>query len=296
MDSLATVISGHEWLNALEAWRYYTSCVVKKEEAGNEVIAADVVTDKPDSVPHSQDVISTHKQEPVQNNIEKDPLLEQVQDNHPLPGSAKSLKLDSTVDCEGLNSTPDPATLESEPMQDPATLECMPLESDPMILESDPIPLESDPIPLESDPMPLESADSMPSHTKLTPVPLSLEQDAIPKKSPDPMPLNLDECFSTIADEFKGNSFRVTATRTGPKPKYSSEDAARHFATGIIEAFHWPVKLKNSDIDVLLALDDSNILIGVALTRKSKHRRNLTYFGPTSLRATIAYGLLRYNT
>lgn len=32
---------------------------------------------------------------------------------------------------------------------------------------------------------------------------------------------------------------------------------------------------------------------GIALTKESKHHRNINFFGPTTLRATICYNLLR---
>lgn len=32
---------------------------------------------------------------------------------------------------------------------------------------------------------------------------------------------------------------------------------------------------------------------GIALTKESKHRRNINFFGPTTLRATICYNMLR---
>lgn len=255
MDSLATVISGKDWLNALRAWRFYTSCVIKKDEerdeasghvedrhgdngmscTSNDKETVDDSSNMTEQDPSPQ-VISAS--EPVPNNIE--PTPEPVHDHtasHPLPGSVKSLKLDSSI-----------SKISSDTSSDP-----MPLELDPIkTLEPDSVAMKSDLI-------------SQPS-----------------------------KLFPTIADEFKGNTFRVTATRTGPKPAYTSSDAARRFATGVIDSFNWPVKLKNSDIEILLTLDDDDVMVGLALTRTSKHRRNLTFFGPTSLRATIAYGLLRY--
>jgi 23S rRNA G2445 N2-methylase RlmL len=32
---------------------------------------------------------------------------------------------------------------------------------------------------------------------------------------------------------------------------------------------------------------------GIALTKESKHHRNINFFGPTTLRATICYNMLR---
>ena len=44
---------------------------------------------------------------------------------------------------------------------------------------------------------------------------------------------------------------------------------------------------------VLLNIANNEMVIGVALTEESLHRRNITHFGPTTLRSTLAYGMLR---
>lgn len=41
-------------------------------------------------------------------------------------------------------------------------------------------------------------------------------------------------------------------------------------------------------------IHDSEVIVGIALTEESLHRRNITHFGPTTLRSTLAYGMLRY--
>lgn len=48
-----------------------------------------------------------------------------------------------------------------------------------------------------------------------------------------------------------------------------------------------------SYLQVLLNIHNNEVVIGIALTVESLHRRNITHFGPTTLRSTLAYGMLR---
>jgi len=89
-------------------------------------------------------------------------------------------------------------------------------------------------------------------------------------------------------------TFRVTCTRGGRKHTFSSMDAARHFGAGLVKYFGWKVQLKNPDLEVLLGISDDAATVRIALSRESKYKRNITHFGPTTLRSTIAYGMLRY--
>ncbi|XP_006823542.1 tRNA (guanine(6)-N(2))-methyltransferase THUMP3-like [Saccoglossus kowalevskii] len=88
-------------------------------------------------------------------------------------------------------------------------------------------------------------------------------------------------------------AFRVSCHRTGNKHSFQSPQAASRFGGSINDYFHWRVDLSNSDIDVLLNITDNDILVGIALTRESMHRRNIKHFGSTTLRATLAYMMLR---
>ncbi|XP_033098766.1 THUMP domain-containing protein 3-like [Anneissia japonica] len=88
-------------------------------------------------------------------------------------------------------------------------------------------------------------------------------------------------------------SFRVTCTRSGKNHKFGSPDGACHVGGKINDIYHWPVKMKNSDLDILVEISDDSVIFGIALTRESLHRRNITHFGPTTLRPTVAYGMLR---
>ena len=88
-------------------------------------------------------------------------------------------------------------------------------------------------------------------------------------------------------------TFRVTCTRGGRKHSFSSPDAARSFGAGLARYFDWKVQLKGADIEVLLAIMGNEVRVGVALNREAKFKRNISHFGPTTLRATIGYGMLR---
>ena len=87
--------------------------------------------------------------------------------------------------------------------------------------------------------------------------------------------------------------FRVTCTRTGNKHTFSSPEAAAKFGGGINDWFGWPVDLSNPDIEVLLNIVESNVVIGVALTKESRGKRNIAHFGPTTLKSSIAYCMLK---
>lgn len=89
-------------------------------------------------------------------------------------------------------------------------------------------------------------------------------------------------------------TFRVTCTRGGRKHSFSSMDAARSLGAGLVKHFGWTVQLKNPNLEVLLMIVGDAMTIALALNQESKYKRNITHFGPTTLRSTIAYGLLRY--
>lgn len=87
--------------------------------------------------------------------------------------------------------------------------------------------------------------------------------------------------------------FRVTCTRTGNKHGFSSPEAAAKFGGGINDWFGWRVNLSNPDIEVLLNIVNGNVVIGIALTKESRGKRNITHFGPTTLKSSIAYCMLQ---
>ena len=88
-------------------------------------------------------------------------------------------------------------------------------------------------------------------------------------------------------------TFRATCTRHGRKHSFTSQEAAKHFGGGLAQYFGWKVQLKHPDIEVLLDISGDSATVGIALTQTAKFKRNIAHFGPTTLRATIAYGMLR---
>ena len=86
--------------------------------------------------------------------------------------------------------------------------------------------------------------------------------------------------------------FRVICTRTGKKHSFSSPEAAAKFGGGINDWFGWRVDLSNPDIEVLLNIVDNSVVIGIALTKETRGKRNIAHFGPTTLKSSIAYCML----
>ncbi|KAM8757932.1 tRNA (guanine(6)-N(2))-methyltransferase THUMP3 isoform 1-T3 [Acanthopagrus schlegelii] len=87
--------------------------------------------------------------------------------------------------------------------------------------------------------------------------------------------------------------FRVTCNRAGDKHSFSSNEAARDFGGAVQEFFQWKADMTKFDIEVLLNIHNGEVVIGIALTEESLHRRNISHFGPTTLRSTLCYGMLR---
>uniref|UniRef100_A0A672IS46 THUMP domain-containing protein n=1 Tax=Salarias fasciatus TaxID=181472 RepID=A0A672IS46_SALFA len=95
------------------------------------------------------------------------------------------------------------------------------------------------------------------------------------------------------APEAKPIKFRVTCNRAGDKHSFSSNEAARDFGGAVQEFFQWKADMTKFDIEVLLNIHNEEVVIGIALTEESLHRRNISHFGPTTLRSTLCYGMLR---
>uniref|UniRef100_A0A8D0HJ07 THUMP domain 3 tRNA guanosine methyltransferase n=1 Tax=Sphenodon punctatus TaxID=8508 RepID=A0A8D0HJ07_SPHPU len=87
--------------------------------------------------------------------------------------------------------------------------------------------------------------------------------------------------------------FRVTCNRAGEKHSFTSNEAARDFGGAVQDYFQWKADMTNFDVEVLLNIHNNEVVVGIALTEESLHRRNITHFGPTTLRSTLAYGMLR---
>lgn len=105
-----------------------------------------------------------------------------------------------------------------------------------------------------------------------------------------------DTCSQDVEEatpEAKVIKFRVTCSRAGDKHSFSSNEAARDFGGAVQEFFQWKADMTKFDIEVLLNIHSNEVVIGIALTEESLHRRNISHFGPTTLRSTLCYGMLR---
>ncbi|XP_052576836.1 tRNA (guanine(6)-N2)-methyltransferase THUMP3 isoform X1 [Peromyscus californicus insignis] len=104
-----------------------------------------------------------------------------------------------------------------------------------------------------------------------------------------------DETGESLREETEPQvqKFRVTCNRAGEKHCFTSNEAARDFGGSVQEYFKWKADMTNFDVEVLLNIHDNEVIVGIALTEESLHRRNITHFGPTTLRSTLAYGMLR---
>lgn len=87
--------------------------------------------------------------------------------------------------------------------------------------------------------------------------------------------------------------FRVTCNRVGQNHSFASPEAATAFGGYLQDKFNWIVDLSNYDIEIILEINNEDVYAGVALNKKSNHFRNIKHFGPTTLRATVCYNMLR---
>ncbi|KAL7891529.1 hypothetical protein AOLI_G00010050 [Acnodon oligacanthus] len=135
----------------------------------------------------------------------------------------------------------------------------------------------SEPVKLQVEPETLQEKDE--------------QEDACAEQEEDPQ----TEQDSEIQEqaENKPLKFRVTCNRAGDKHSFTSNDAARDFGGSVQEFFQWKADMTKFEVEVLLNIHNNEVVIGIALTEESLHRRNITHFGPTTLRSTLAYGMLR---
>uniref|UniRef100_A0A8C6QEP3 THUMP domain-containing protein n=1 Tax=Nannospalax galili TaxID=1026970 RepID=A0A8C6QEP3_NANGA len=89
--------------------------------------------------------------------------------------------------------------------------------------------------------------------------------------------------------ELQVQKFRVTCNRAGEKHCFTSNEAARDFGGAVQDYFKWKADMTNFDGNI----HDNEVIIGIALTEESLHSRNITHFGPTTLRSSLAYGMFR---
>ena len=87
--------------------------------------------------------------------------------------------------------------------------------------------------------------------------------------------------------------FRVTCSRNGKKHSFTSMEAAKYIGAGVKEHFNWEVDLEHFDVEVLAFIEEAEVTIALKLSEESKHNRNIAFFGPTTLRATTSYCMLK---
>lgn len=87
--------------------------------------------------------------------------------------------------------------------------------------------------------------------------------------------------------------FRATCYRIGEKHSFSSMEAACEFGGTLQDKFGWTVDLTRFNLNVVLNIEYKQGYICVAVTKESLHRRNISHFSNTTLRATMCYNLFR---
>lgn len=86
--------------------------------------------------------------------------------------------------------------------------------------------------------------------------------------------------------------YRVTCERTG-KHTFESAEIARTIGGELQDKYLWLVNLSAYYLEIVCKLIDNELITHLRVTHESKHRRNIMCFGPTTLRATVCYNLLR---
>ncbi|XP_063980656.1 tRNA (guanine(6)-N2)-methyltransferase THUMP3-like [Diachasmimorpha longicaudata] len=98
-------------------------------------------------------------------------------------------------------------------------------------------------------------------------------------------------CDPKLGEENDVLSFRVSCERTGTH-NFESSQVACAVGGQMQDLYHWIVDLTSYQLEVLYKITHGQVIMGLRVTPESLHRRNIKYFGPTTLRATIAYNLL----
>ncbi|CAK6955555.1 THUMP domain-containing protein 3 [Scomber scombrus] len=136
-----------------------------------------------------------------------------------------------------------------------------------------------------------ETTDATVADTEQQELPEAAEDQTKPETTPDIEGSKQES--EDAAPKAKVLKFRVTCNRAGDKHSFSSNEAARDFGGAVQEFFQWKADMTKFDIEVLLNIHNQEVVIGIALTEESLHKRNISHFGPTTLRPTLCYGMLR---
>ncbi|CAL7936587.1 unnamed protein product [Xylocopa violacea] len=86
--------------------------------------------------------------------------------------------------------------------------------------------------------------------------------------------------------------YRVTCERTGTH-LFESSDVARIIGGELQDKYFWLVDLSGYYLEIVCKVTNNELVTQLRVTHESKHRRNIMNFGPTTLRATVCYNLLR---
>ncbi|KAI2799288.1 hypothetical protein RDWZM_001967 [Blomia tropicalis] len=98
--------------------------------------------------------------------------------------------------------------------------------------------------------------------------------------------------LSSDQGDYQKPSFRVSCNRTG-KHKITSQDACGIFGGLINDIFHWPVSLKQFDLELLLTIKNDSLKVSICLSKESLYKRYIVEYGLTTLRGTIAFNLIQ---
>lgn len=107
-------------------------------------------------------------------------------------------------------------------------------------------------------------------------------------------PCSLDDIVSQ--DKSKSSikpKFRVSCYRSGENHLFTSPQAACALGGVINDIFHWPVTMKEFDIQVVLFINKLHLYIGITLTPESLCCRNIIVSGITTLRSPTCYAMLK---
>ncbi|KAK0097648.1 hypothetical protein PV326_000523 [Microctonus aethiopoides] len=99
-------------------------------------------------------------------------------------------------------------------------------------------------------------------------------------------------CLPSLACHNSVLSYRVTCERNGSH-SFESGQAAHAIGGEFQDTYHWIVDLTSYQLEVLCRINNDEVILNLRVTSESLHRRNITHFGPTTLRATVCYNLLR---
>ncbi|XP_076277200.1 tRNA (guanine(6)-N(2))-methyltransferase THUMP3 [Lasioglossum baleicum] len=119
--------------------------------------------------------------------------------------------------------------------------------------------------------------DRKPSNT-----PITVATNKGRKRGQDPSETKEDELLR----------YRVTCERTGNHSCESGE-IARVIGGELQDKYRWLVDLTTYYLEIVCKLTNDELVTHLRVTHESKHRRNITCFGPTTLRATVCYNLLQ---